>query len=92
MLTELLPETYVISYEFVVNAKNRINKKNSSKVLTFIFVRYIIISNTEGKRIMVAIFNTLALIICIIISIINIGCAYLCMYMLPVSKKIVMES
>lgn len=36
---------------------------------------------------MTVIFNTLALII-YIISIIIIGYAYLCMYMLPVSRKI----
>ncbi len=41
---------------------------------------------------MTAILNTLALIIYIIISIIIIGYAYLCMYMLPVSREIESKS
>ena len=41
---------------------------------------------------MTAIFNTLALIIYIIISIIIIDYAYLSMYMLPVSRKIEIAS
>lgn len=41
---------------------------------------------------MATIFNALALIIYVLISIIIIGYAYLCMYKLPVSRKIVIES
>lgn len=45
----------------------------------------------KGK-VMATIFNTFALFIYIIISIIIIGYAYLCMYMLPVSRKIELKS
>ena len=41
---------------------------------------------------MTAILNTLALILYIIISIIIIGYAYLCVYMLPVSRGIKAKS
>ena len=41
---------------------------------------------------MAAIFNMLALIIYIILSIIIIGYAYLCIYKLPVSRKVVTRS
>lgn len=41
---------------------------------------------------MTAIFNTFALILYIIVSIIIIGYAFLCMYELPVSRKVGTEA